>query len=167
MGASPELMTGLGAAAAMFLSAVGSCHGSVHGGIYAVRQAKFHFLHFVPVIIAGVLSIYGIIVSVILASKLTTADNAMTEMDGYRYLSAGLVLGLSCLVSGVGIGKFMELQQHVSVPPSTNGATPQETDPLLPAQGKKADVAKTFLVLVFLEAIGLYGLIVALILSYN
>ena len=91
---------------------------------------------------AGILGIYGLIVGVLMAAK---ADRA-SYTEGYAFLSAGLCCGLSSLASGLAIGvageagvKAFAQTEHVFV--------------------------GLILVLIFAEAIGLYGLIVAIILS--
>ncbi|EEC43673.1 predicted protein [Phaeodactylum tricornutum CCAP 1055/1] len=141
-----ELLTGLGIALAIFLSSVGACYGSVYAGVFALRHASRGILSFAPVGIAGVLAIYGTIISMLLCGKLGS-DHTLSAAEGYRYLASGLSVGLACFSSGLGIGKF--LQEHV------NGASLYTTTSMLPL----------LVVLVFLEAIGLYGLVVALILQ--
>jgi ATP synthase proteolipid subunit len=188
----PQLLTGLGCAASMFLCAAGSAYASSYSGVYAVRSSDLK--GFAPIVISGVLAIYGIIVSVILASKLgslsaNSSSNIMTQGEGYRNLSAGLSVGFACLASGVGMAFFIkELNQQEhhhhnpawSVLPavygssetesllvgqprggttSTNGAAPVVTRPPPPV-----NFVYLCLCLTFLEAIGLYGLIVALFL---
>ena len=100
------------------------------------------FRALIPIIMAGILGIYGLIVGVLMAAK---ADKCEMK-EGYAYLSAGLACGLSSLASGLAIGiageagvKAFAQTEHVFV--------------------------GMILVLIFAEAIGLYGLIVAIILS--
>ena len=187
----PQLLTGLGCAASMFLCAAGSAYASSYSGVYAVRSSDIK--GFAPIVISGVLAIYGIIVSVILAYKLNnlSADSIMTQGEGYRNLSAGLSVGFACLASGVGMAFFIkELNQQEhhhhnpawSALPAAYGSP--ETESLLPGQprevttgnGASAGAAVVTrptppvnfvylcLCLTFLEAIGLYGLIVAIFL---
>jgi|UPI000581AFB6 V-type H+-transporting ATPase proteolipid subunit len=172
-----ELLTGLGIALAIFLSSVGACYGSVYAGVFALRHASRGILSFAPVGIAGVLAIYGTIISMLLCGKLGS-DHTLSAAEGYRYLASGLSVGLACFSSGLGIGKF--LQEHVNgvfaLPPSLRSLAERESmedsgRPLLPIPGQQASLYTTtsmlplLVVLVFLEAIGLYGLVVALILQ--
>jgi ATP synthase proteolipid subunit len=183
--ASPELLTGLGAAFSTFFASAGSAIASAHAGVYAVRGQGIK--SFFPIIIAGVLAIYGIIISVILSSKLPlTLSSGLSSVDGYKNLSAGLSVGLACLASGVGMAQFLQScnnyphsssfpvgvsaqqQQHQS---SLTDAGILMTEPLLVAPGRQLFVPtrpepsmRFLMVLVFLEAIGLYGLIMALLL---
>ena len=159
--AEPELLTGLGAAAAVFFSSLGAAIASAHSGVFAIRGKSMK--DFLPIIIAGVLAIYGIIIGVILCGKF---KDEITPAYGYRYLSAGLSVGLACLASGYGMSLFikdMNERQKQQVTARTG-----ENQPLL-GNGEVAvaqtNHVKLFMVLVYLEAIGLYGLIVALFLS--
>lgn len=157
---NPELLTGLGAAASIFLTSVGSAASSVHAGKYALAHSGV--LSFAPIVISGVLAIYGIIVSVLLAGKMSSTDSSISETEGYRHFAAGLAVGLACLASGVGMARFLEDLVAAS---SADREGPEE--PLLESRrraAKKVPVARFLMVLVFLEAIGLCGLIVALVL---
>jgi len=163
MASEPQLMTGLGAAAAMFFSALGSALASVQGGKYAMRSTGV--LSFAPIVISGVLAIYGIIVAVLLSGKMDGAESS----NGYRNFSAGLSVGLACLASGLGMAGFLEDSLTGTVTNSvadddairtplvrnnTNNTTRMIEQPSI----------RFLMCLVFLEAIGLYGLIVALFL---
>lgn len=165
---SPEFLTALGAALAIFLSSAGASIGSVHAGAFAIRASgSWGWKSFIPIIIAGVLAIYGTIVAVLLCGKLT--NYILSEVDGFKNLSAGLSVGSACLASGWGIGTFIQTQSAEKSSATTGTG---EEQPLLqhhnsinesPATG--GEILKTLCVLVFLEAIGLYGLIVAVILQ--
>mmetsp|Transcript_979 Transcript_979/g.1231 ORF Transcript_979/g.1231 Transcript_979/m.1231 type:complete len:175 (+) Transcript_979:200-724(+) len=171
--ANAELMTGLGAAFSVFLSCLGSAYATVYAGVFALRSSN-GLLGFTPVVIAGVLAIYGIIIAVILSGKLNDDKNPLTEADGYKHLSAGLSVGFACLASGLGIGKFLQtlfvidLTQKSATPSSsaTVAGSDSADQPLLDSAPKRTShIGQVLTVLVFIEAIGLYGLIVALILS--
>lgn len=97
---SAELLTGLGAAASIFFASVGAALASAPAGVFALRSSTYRA--FIPIVIAGVLAIYGIIVAVLLASNLKNKE-IMTESDGYKQLAAGLSVGLACLASGLGM----------------------------------------------------------------
>jgi len=63
----------------------------------------------VPIVMAGVLGIYGLIVSVIITQsiKAPTApygDTAYSLFNGYAHLASGLCCGISCLAAGGTIG---------------------------------------------------------------
>ena len=93
---------------------------------------------------AGILGIYGLIVSVILNQKINrdTLDNK----KAYSHLAAGLCVGLSSLGAGLAIG--------------IGG------DAGVRALGQEDRIfVGMMLILIFAEALGLYGLIVSLILA--
>lgn len=160
--ASPQLMTGLGAASAIFLTSLGSGLASAPAGMFALRSTSMRCM--TPIIIAGVLAIYGIIIAVILTGKF---KSEITEMEGYKYLSSGLSVGLACLASGIGMTKF--LNSYIAAPVPMGSARVGENEPLLGSSPLTSTISppsiKFLCVMVFLEAIGLYGLIVALLLS--
>ena len=176
---NPHLLTGLGASLAMFLSAAGSSVASVPAGLMALHAVGH--TAWAPIIISGVLAIYGCIISVIVGSNLMNDD--MTEAQGYRNLAAGLAVGLTCLASGLGMSHFVGAylhHHHFGFPPphpphhhpepsartiSTEGTL---TEGLISTQQAIKPIVlgwRFLMVLVFIEAIGLYGLIVALLMA--
>jgi F0F1-type ATP synthase membrane subunit c/vacuolar-type H+-ATPase subunit K len=91
-------------------------------------------------------------------------------------LTAGFVVGLSCLASGGGLARFLQevkqSQNNVSLSSMNHidrQMTEQQHQPLLTNRHHKSDITtpicnfRFLMVLVFLEAIGLYGLMVALL----
>ena len=98
----------------------------------------------IPVIIAGILGIYGLIVAVIL--KQNIKQESYTMFDGWKHLASGLCCGLSSLGAGIAIG----IAGNAGVR----------------ALGQQERLfVGMMLILIFSEALGLYGLIVSLILS--
>jgi V-type H+-transporting ATPase proteolipid subunit len=163
--ANPHLLTGLGASLAMFLSAAGSSAASVPAGLFA--QHAMGAWAWAPVIITGVLAIYGCIIAVIVSHNLMNDD--MTEAQGYRNLSAGLAVGLTCLASGLGMHHYIHayMHHHRQHPPPPRGQEAELREGLISTTTRELLVPTWgFLaVLVFIEAIGLYGLIVGLLMS--
>lgn len=86
--ANPDLMTGLGAALSIFLSSTGATVASVEAGIFALRTGG-SLMAFLPIVISGVLAIYGIIIATILCGQTN-----VSEQEGYQNFSAGLCVGL-------------------------------------------------------------------------
>jgi F0F1-type ATP synthase membrane subunit c/vacuolar-type H+-ATPase subunit K len=199
----PNFLSGLGAVLSIFLSSVGASWASVPAGLWAIHNAPTNhmkegdgttngnhgnkkcmlrscFFSFAPIIIAGVLAIYGTIVAVLIISKVATTNpddtTIMTMTAGYRSLTAGLVVGLACLASGGGMANLIwnVNQSHGYVSSlNTNRVDPQITEqhqPLL-ASRREASTnticnARFLMVMVFLEAIALYGLILALLILW-
>jgi len=157
----PLFLSAVGCAASMFLSAAGSAYASSHSSVYAMRGSGMQ--GFVPIVISGVLAIYGIIVSIVMASSFS---DSMTQLEGYRNLAAGLSVGFACLASGFGMGTFIkELNLHHAPPSSSLSANGSESEPLIRQERSHATPVNFIylcMCMTFLEAIGLYGLIVAL-----
>uniref|UniRef100_A0A6B2LQT2 V-ATPase proteolipid subunit C-like domain-containing protein n=1 Tax=Arcella intermedia TaxID=1963864 RepID=A0A6B2LQT2_9EUKA len=117
------------------------------GTSYATAQKAKHiqeeevadtatFKKFAGIIISGMPSIYGLILTVMILSRLKMEDYSQSQ--GYHDFGAGLVVGLACLASGYALGK---------IKPQT-------------------DNFKTSIILdIFAEALGLYGLIAAILFS--
>ena len=115
----------------------------------------------VAVIMAGVLGIYGLITAVVLSNQISGLQpnfgtlegqtavspfGVYTAFDGFRHLAAGLTCGLSGLAAGMAIG---------IVGDSGVRAVGQQPALFVPS----------VLILIFSEALALYGLIIALILG--
>ena len=128
----------LGAAYGTYKSGVGICHLGI------LRPDKI-IKSVIPVIMAGILGIYGLIVAVILNQKISR-DTNYTKKKGYSHLASGLCCGLSSLGAGIAIG--------------LGG------DAGVRALGQQDRIfVGMMLILIFSEALGLYGLIVSLILA--
>ena len=137
----------IGIAAAIVFANLGSAYGAAKTGVgicsMGVLRPELIFKSIVPVIMAGILGIYGLIVGVIISRKVT--DN-MSFGDGYRYLSGGLCCGLSSLAAGLAIGIVGDAGVRAN------------------AQQEKIYIGM-ILILIFAEAVALYGFIVSLMLA--
>ncbi|KAE9011818.1 hypothetical protein PR001_g15822 [Phytophthora rubi] len=101
----------------------------------------------IPVVMAGVLSIYRLIVAVIIQGSIDPPNGNAPKYGsytGFAHLAAGLCCGLSGLAAGMAIGEVGDAGVCVV------------------GQQEKLFVN---MILIFAEALGLYGLIAALILS--
>lgn len=96
----------MGIASAIVFANLGSAYGTAKSGVgicsMAVLRPELIFKSLVPVIMAGILGIYGLIVGVIMSLGLKKDD--LTFYSGYKYLGAGLCCGLSSLAAGLAIG---------------------------------------------------------------
>ena len=95
-----------GCAIAMTFSNFGTAYGTAKSGMgiasLSVTRPHLAFKSIIPIIMAGILSIYGLIISVLLAQKITTTtDTACKPMN---YMGAGLVSGFSNVFAGYAIG---------------------------------------------------------------
>lgn len=147
----------MGLAAALVFSNLGAAYGTAKSGVgiasIGVLKSELVFKSLIPVVMAGILGIYGLIVAVIIASKIkyvtsanqTQAAAPYNAFNGYKHLASGLCCGLSSLAAGLAIGVV--------------------GDAGVRANAQKDIFVGVILILIFAEALGLYGLIIAIILS--
>lgn len=138
----------MGVAAALVFANLGASYGTAKAGVgissLGVIDGSKVFKALIPIIMAGILGIYGIIVAVLLNTKCSA--ETMDGKTGYRILGAGLCCGLSSLAAGLAIGVAGDAGVRAYA----------QTDGIFVGM---------ILILIFAEAIGLYGLIVAIIMS--
>ena len=137
----------MGIASALVFANLGAAYGTAKSGVgicaMGVLKPDKIIKSVIPVIMAGILGIYGLIVAVILAQKIGTDYN---YKKGYSHLASGLCCGLSSLGAGIAIG----------IGGDAGVRALGQTDRIFVGM---------LLILIFAEALGLYGLIVSLILS--
>merc|ERR1712072_39416 len=137
----------MGVASALVFSNLGAAYGTAKSGVglcsMGVLKPNLVMKSIIPCVMAGILGIYGLIVAVILTTGIKTP---MPSAQGYAQLAAGLCCGLSGLAAGICIGIVGDAGVRAN------------------AQQEKL-FAVMVLILIFAEALGLYGLIVALVLS--
>jgi V-type H+-transporting ATPase 16kDa proteolipid subunit len=131
----------------------------------------------VAIIMAGVLGIYGLIVAIIISGGVVSPNSATglnmySQYTGWAHLAAGLCCGLCCLAAGgaTGIaGEYGILATGLRA--ELNHA--KDTKMSASAAGREVveegDAGKLYIgsvtILSFSGAIGLYGFIVALIIT--
>ncbi|XP_037803750.1 V-type proton ATPase 16 kDa proteolipid subunit [Penaeus monodon] len=137
----------MGAAAAMVFSALGAAYGTAKSGVgiaaMSVMRPELIMKCIIPVVMAGIIAIYGLVVAVLIAGKLDSADKGYTLYQGFVHLGAGLSVGLSGLAAGFAIGIVGDA-----------GVRGTAQQPRL--------FVGMILILIFAEVLGLYGLIVAI-----
>ena len=117
--------------------------GVAHLGIYHPERIMRGI---VPVVMAGILGIYGLIVGVIINNNIRTENYKYSTFSAYMHLGAGLAAGLASLAAGLAIGIV--------------------GDTSVRAYGKQDKIfVAMILMLIFAEALGLYGLIIALLMN--
>eukprot|EP01125_Pyxidicula_operculata_P009839 TRINITY_DN3239_c0_g1_i1.p1 TRINITY_DN3239_c0_g1~~TRINITY_DN3239_c0_g1_i1.p1 ORF type:complete len:164 (-),score=27.93 TRINITY_DN3239_c0_g1_i1:94-585(-) len=138
----------IGAAAALVFCTMGSAYGTAKSGVgvaaIGTLRPELIMKSIVPVIMAGMIGIYGLIIAVFLSTNIH--QTGYSEFQGFAHLGAGLAVGLSGLAAGMCIGIVGDAGVRAN------------------AVQEKLFVGM-ILMLVFAEALGLYGLIVALILA--
>ena len=139
----------LGVASAISFANLGAAYGTAKAGVgictMGVLKPEKIIKAIIPVIMAGILGIYGLIVGVILVQKVVN-HNGYNYNSGFSHLASGLCCGISSWAAGIAIGIAGDA-----------GAR---------ALGQQDKVfVGMMLILIFAEALGLYGLIVSLILA--
>lgn len=137
----------MGASAAMVFSALGAAYGTAKSGTgiaaMSVMRPELIMKSIIPVVMAGIIAIYGLVVAVLISGQLN--EKGYTLYRGFIHLGAGLSVGLSGLAAGFAIGIVGDA-----------GVRGTAQQPRL--------FVGMILILIFAEVLGLYGLIVALVL---
>ena len=138
----------LGVSAAIALANLGAAYATAKSGsgIWAmgVMKADLVMRSLIPVVMGGVLGIYGLIAAVIINGK-HEKPFTLSLFSGSAMLSAGLIVGFSSLAAGYAIGVVGDVGVRLNA--LCNGKL----------------FVGMILILIFSEAIALYGLIVALV----
>jgi V-type H+-transporting ATPase proteolipid subunit len=141
----------IGVASALVFANLGASYGTAKSAVgissLAVIDKSKIFQGLIPIIMAGILGIYGVIIAVIAGAQIKGLNNNMTEAQGYNFLGAGLACGLSSLAAGLAIGVAGDAGVRAYA----------QTDDIFVGM---------ILILIFAEAIGLYGLIVSIIMIF-
>ncbi|KAF9002841.1 V-type ATPase [Hymenopellis radicata] len=137
-----------GVASAMVLSTVGTLFGTAKAGIGIAGLGTFKpeliMKSLIPIVMSGIITVYGLIVSVLISSALTPTFYPLVA--GFIHLAAGLACGFTGLTAGYTI--------------SVVG------DSCMCAYVYESKVfASIVLILIFAEVLGLYELIMALIMN--
>lgn len=147
---SAGLYGALGAAIALIFANLGSAYGAAKSGVglsYLGLTAPEKIMRgIVPVVMAGILGIYGLIVAVIINNNIGTEKYTYSMYAAQLHLGAGMAAGLASLAAGLSIGVV--------------------GDTAVRAYGKQDQIfVAMVLMLIFSEALGLYGLIIALLMN--
>merc|ERR1711869_83519 len=85
------------------MGAYGTAKSGVGLSSMGVMRPDLVMRSIIPVVMAGVLGIYGLITAVIINGKLDQPDT-YSAYSGYAHLGAGLTVGMSSLAAGLAIG---------------------------------------------------------------
>merc|ERR1712166_498227 len=151
--ASAPFFAFMGCAVALVFACLGAAYGTAKSGVGVANMGVLHadmvMKSIIPVVMAGVLGIYGLIVAVLLGASIDGKDPYNVSLySGYSALAAGPCCGMAGLSAGIAIGIVGDA-----------GVRANARQPKL--------FVGVILILIFAEALGLYGLIVSLILSGN
>ncbi|GMT11877.1 hypothetical protein PFISCL1PPCAC_3174 [Pristionchus fissidentatus] len=140
----------MGAAAAQVFTVLGAAYGTAAAarGIMAtgILRPELVMKSVIPVIMAGIIGIYGLVVAMVIKGKVIPSSQGYDLNKGFSHLAAGLTCGLCGLGAGYAIGIVGDA-----------GVRGTGQQPRL--------FVGMILILIFSEVLGLYGMIVALILS--
>merc|ERR1712012_468713 len=138
---------GMGVTSAIVFANLGAAYGTAKSGVgissMGVMRPDMVMRSIIPVVMAGVLGIYGLITSVIINGKMTPPAS-YSAYEGYCHLCAGLCVGMSALAAGLAIGVVGDAGVRAN------------------AQQPRLFVG---MILILTEALGLYGLIVGLVVA--
>lgn len=137
----------MGASAAIIFSALGAAYGTAKSGTgiaaMSVMRPELIMKSIIPVVMAGIIAIYGLVVAVLIAGALDEPGPNYNLYRGFIHLGAGLSVGFSGLAAGFAIGIVGDA-----------GVRGTAQQPRL--------FVGMILILIFAEVLGLYGLIVAI-----
>jgi V-type H+-transporting ATPase proteolipid subunit len=137
-----------GAAFALAFSNVGAAYGTAKSGVsvahLGISQPTRVMRGIVPVVMAGILGIYGLIVSVIISNGIKA--QGYSAFSGFLHLGAGLAAGMASLAAGYAIGVVGDVCCYAY------------------AKTEKIFVPRSMM-LILADARGLYGLIIALLMN--
>ena len=167
----------------------------VHTGI---RHPGSVMKNVIPIVMAGVIGIYGLIVGVILAQSIQTPTNDRANVysvyTGMAHLAAGLCTGVSGLAAGCCIGivgdygiravgyrasqitlfpSEKEAAGYATIPDNDDDAAGVMTggggggDDISGSDDQNKLFVGMLIMLIFSEALALYGMIIALIVSQH
>jgi len=145
----------MGAALALVFGNMGAAYGTWKSAVGLATianlpsknvQTEMVMKSIMPVILSGVCGIFGLIIAVIISSSMEGGANKYSLFSGYAHLGAGLTVGLSNLATGLALGMAGEIGVQDS------------------ARQPKLYIGMV-LIWSFGSALGLYGLIVALIIA--
>merc|ERR1712156_775800 len=92
----------------MVFSAMGAAYGTAKSGTgiaaMSVMRPELIMKSIIPVVMAGIIAIYGVVVAVLIAGQMKSATDGYTLYKGFVHLGAGLAVGLSGLAAGYAIG---------------------------------------------------------------
>ncbi|KAL1922681.1 uncharacterized protein VTP21DRAFT_10220 [Calcarisporiella thermophila] len=133
----------------MVFSSLGAAYGTAKSGIgiagVGVIRPEIIMKNLIPVIMSGILAVYGVVISVIISGDLSPT-NPYSLFTGLLHMASGLSVGLTGLSAGYAIGIV--------------------GDYCVRAVGQQQRLFVIMvLILIFAEVLGLYGLIVGLILN--
>ncbi|KAG8184896.1 hypothetical protein JTE90_017751 [Oedothorax gibbosus] len=139
----------IGASMSMIFTAYGAAYGTWKAGVSISTAGTIKpdiiIKSLLPVVMASIISIYGLVASVLIANAIKSTSDGYTLFKGLLHLGSGITVGVTGLSAGWAIGDV--------------GA-----EGVRDVVHQSALFVGMVLILIFCEVLGLYGLIVGLIL---
>ena len=147
----------MGITCALVLGNFGAAYGTAKSGVGVCSavtvKPELLFKSIVPIVMAGILGIYGLIIAVLFNGSLKETTKAQlvegseqySSNKGFNQLGAGLCCGMSSLAAGLAIGVV--------------------GDAAVRANAQKDMIVGMILILIFAEALALYGFIIAIVVN--
>lgn len=136
----------LGVVASIVLTSFGAAYGTAKSGTSIANTAPMRpdlvMKSIIPVVMAGIIGIYGLVISILLVGPIEVASDYPLYY-GFLALGAGLSVGIAGMAAGMAIGKVGD-----------SGVRFSAMEPRL--------FVGMILVLIFAEVLALYGLIVSI-----
>jgi len=142
----------MGMVSSMVFSTIGSAYGMAKAGVAVCSIGIMHpdklMKSLIPVIMAGMIGIYGLLIGIILVTtRVQPGGTGLPEyslFEGIGGFAGGLACGLSGLAAGIAIGIVGDAGARA------NAANEKVFTPMI-------------VILVFAEALGIFGLIIGII----
>ena len=151
----------MGVTCALVLGNFGAAYGTAKSGVGVCSavtvKPELLFKSIVPIVMAGILGIYGLIIAVLFNGDIKKTDwDGLVAMGsgtagnysaykGFQQLGAGLCCGMSSLAAGLAIGVV--------------------GDAAVRANAQREMIVGMILILIFAEALALYGFIIAIVVN--
>uniref|UniRef100_A0A914DA35 V-type proton ATPase proteolipid subunit n=1 Tax=Acrobeloides nanus TaxID=290746 RepID=A0A914DA35_9BILA len=98
----------LGVTFSMVFSAAGAAYGTAKAGtgisMMSLKRPDLFMKGIIPVVMASVNAIYGLVLSVILTGRILPGGPAYRIHEGFAHFASGLVCGLCGLAGGYAVG---------------------------------------------------------------
>jgi len=145
-------MGGMGMVSALVFSAIGSAYGMAKAGVAVTSIGIMHpdklMKSLIPVIMAGMIGIYGVLIAIVLTTTKLKAgggsEEPLSDFTGIVCFAGGLATGLSGLAAGIAIGVVGDAGVRA------NAIQSKVFTPMI-------------VILVFAEALGIFGVIIGII----
>ena len=152
----------MGITCALVLGNFGAAYGTAKSGVGVCSavtvKPELLFKSIVPIVMAGILGIYGLIIAVLFNGDIKKTEFAILPAlstdpkagsyscyKGFQQLGAGLCCGMSSLAAGLAIGVV--------------------GDAAVRANAQREMIVGMILILIFAEALALYGFIIAIVVN--